>query len=593
MNKICLVNSNISQKGSDGDIQIVNFQRGFLILAAVLEKNGYAVEIVDLAWLFKQGELDVNTAFRRKAAELIIKLDINILGFNTRCDTYPNVLSIAKRCKELNPDSIIIFGGPQATFADEETLKEFNYVDIIVRGEGEQTLLEVMEALSRDKNLANIPGITYRQGGCIIRNGDRGPVENLDALPLPAYHLLKKYIQNDDRQLLKYASAYLETGRGCPYRCTFCASTLMNCNRNRLRSPKNIIEEIMLLSKEYNIRYFILGHDHFLANKKLVKEICRFILSRKIDIKWSCSSRIDAINVKDKSLLEMMSRSGCVGIFFGVESGSVRIQRLIKKNINPSLVCEAIRECQRHGISASVAFIMGFPEETREDINATLELALKCRQIKRCQPHIRLLAPMAGTEIFAKNKEKLVFTNFRSDMCRGPLIELKSNMDLVKKHPLLFSVFYTIKPRYVPIELPYKAITVFVKLLYAYPMSSYMAMKELKIEPLELLEELEKWERKCPQAKRLSCNNESDIFSPLKNVKYFPLFLKDLYKKNKLPFTFLRYILVPEQKKCKTFAQQGALLMKYVREKDMRKSRALLMQIYEKMHFVFDASAKI
>ena len=257
------------------------------------------------------------------------------------------------------------------------------------------------------------------------------------------------------------------------------------------------------------------------------------------------------------------------------------------------MVYETIRECQRYGISASAAFIMGFPEETREDINATLELALKCRQIKRCQPHIRLLAPMAGTEIFAKNKNKLIFTDFRSDMCRGPLLELKSSMDLVKKHPLLFSVFYMIKPMYVPIELPYKAITVFVKLLYAYPMSSYMAMKELKIEPLELLEELEKWERKWSKEKRLSCDEKPDIFSHLENVEYFPLFLKDLYEKNKLSFHFLRYILEPEQKKCKTFSRQGALLMEYVREKDTRKSNILLRQIYKTMHFIFDASAKI
>src|SRR4030042_1236482 len=153
--RICLVNSNISQKGSVGDFQVANFQRGFLGLAAVLEKNGHRVEFVDLAWLIKQGKLAINASFHRNAAELIIKQGIDILGFNTRCDTYPNVINLAKRCKELNPGSTIIFGGPQASFTDEETLKNLDFVDIIVRGEGEYTLLEIINALKENKGLAD------------------------------------------------------------------------------------------------------------------------------------------------------------------------------------------------------------------------------------------------------------------------------------------------------------------------------------------------------------------------------------------------------------------------------------------------------
>ena len=585
--KICLVNSNISQKGSDGDMQIVNFQRGFLSLAAFLEKNGYAVNVVDLGWLYKQGKLEINADFHRNAAKHIIKQGINLIGFNTRCDTYPNVVNLARKCKELNPNATIIFGGPQASFTDEETLKKLPFVDIVVRGEGEYTLLELANALNANKPLTNIQGITYRENGRVIRNIDREHIKDLDSLPLPAYHLIDKYIRSDDKLLFKYFCAYLETGRGCPYRCTFCGSTLMDRNHNRLRSPQEIIKEIILLKNKYHFNYFIFGHDHFLANKKMVKRICRSIVAKKLDIKWTCSSRVDAIGMLDEKLLETMSKAGCVGIFFGVESGSQRIQKIIRKNINVSLVPEVIQECQKHGIYARAAFIMGFPEETKEDMNATLELALKCRQIKKCEPHIRLLGPMAGTDIFARNKDRLVFTGFRSDMSGGPLVNLKSNMDLAKKYPSLFSVFYVVKPRHVPTTLPNEAVTTFVKLLYTYPMSTYLGIKELKITPLDLLEELKKWAKK----KGSGSSKKSSIIKNLESKKYFPLFLKYLYKRNKVSFDFLKPITAAEEGKCEKYIRQSKLLHRYIREKSAFKSNTILRKMYETMHF--DNAARI
>lgn len=575
--KICLINSNISQKGSDADLQIVNFQRGLLSLAAALEKNGHTVEVVDLAWLVKQGKLEIDTSFHDNAARLITGQAINILGFNTRCDTYPHTLNIAKRCKELNPNSTVILGGPQATFTDEETLKKFYFVDIIVRGEGEETLLEIIDALNEDKDLVNIPGISYRENGCVVKNKDRDLIKDLDSLPLPAYHLMERYIRRNDKLLFKYCCAYIEAGRGCPYRCTFCASTLMDRNYNRLRSPENIIKEITLLRRKYEIKNFIFGHDHLLANRKIVEKICRLILSRKIDIEWTCSSRIDAIDIIDKELLKIMFESGCRGIFFGIESGSSRIQKLIRKNINLSLVPKVIQECEKYGISASAAFIVGFPEERKEDINATLELALKCRQFKKCLPYIRLLSPMAGTDIFFKNRDRLVFTGFRSDMSGGPLAELKGTMDLVKKHPLLFSVFYVIRPQYVPINLPHEAVMTFVKIIYTYPMSSYVAMKELKIKPLGLLEELKKWAKK----KKLGRNKKAVILTHLENIRYFPLFLRDLYRQKKFSFLFLSYIIEKEERNCKMYLQQSKLIKQYVKEKCIQKSYMLLKQMLQ------------
>ena len=543
--KTCFINSNaiVNIIGKSA----VDFDVGLLSIAAILEKNRHSVEIIDLAWLIRQGKLSVDNDFHANAARLITKHGSDVLGFNTRCDTYPFVLNIAKRCKEINPKATIILGGPQATFTDIDTLKAFPCVDIIVRGEGELTIVELIKRLEGKQDLKDISGISYKQNGRIIRNRDRELIEDLDTLPLPAYHLMEKYLSCEDKLSLRDLRIYIQVGRGCPYRCTFCSVTMLWKNRYRLRQQKNILDEIIFLNRRYKIKKFYFGHEHLLYNRKEVIKICAALLRKKIVIEWECASRIDSV---DSELLSMLSKSGCRKIHFGIESGSLRIQKDIQKNINPLAVLKVLKECAKYGISTILSFIIGFPEEKRKDINATLELALRCRQFKGCNPCVRLLGLMPGTALFLKDKNRLTITDFWYNLAGNlPIVKLRDNEKLIKKYPSIFSVFYAVKPKYVPIRLPYETVGVFLRLMYTYPLSFYAAMKELRSPPIELLQGFKKWAKKrMPRQSK-----KKTVLSGLENARSFPVFLRGIYMKRRVSSEFLDCIIEIENKNFKKY----------------------------------------
>ena len=541
--KICLINSNFTEQIMPNFM--VNFEAGLLSLAAVLEENRFKVKIINLYQLIKQKKIIADSFFCDNAARFIIERGIDILGFNTRCDTYPIVLNIARKCKELNPSSIIILGGPQSTFTDLETLREFPFIDVIVRGEGEQTLLDLMRLFKsyKDRNLKDVAGITYRKNDRIVQNKPRELIKDLDSLPMPAYHLVEDYFPAPDE--LKYGWIYISIGRGCPHNCTYCSTGKMWQKCYRLRSPRNILKEIKFLKKRYGISRFYLGHDNFLTKKEDVIKLCNLLLQSKIGIKWTCSSRIDSI---DASVLKIMSESGCQRIFFGIESGSPKIQKIIKKNIDVSVIPGRLKECEKYNIATALSFIVGFPEEKAEDLNATLGWALKARLSRNSYSYIRLLMPMPSTTLFMKNRDRLVLRDSWNHLYLiGDLIKKVSwSKNLIKKYPLIFSSFYTIKLKYFSKNLPYEAVTTFSTLLCAYPMSSYISLHELRISPLILLQELKLWGKK----KRLNRGKKAITLLRSLCLRYFPAFLEDMYKQKDISIKLVSHILNLEKKNC-------------------------------------------
>lgn len=433
-----------------------------------------------------------------------------------------------------------------------------------------------MDKLKNKQDLKDVCGISYREDGRIIRNKDREFIEDLDLLPLPAYYLMERYISSRDRALFKKRWVYIQTGRGCPYKCTFCASGLMYNNYYRTRSSENIIEEVLFFNKRYKINKFVFGHDHFLINRVFVERVCSFLLQKKININWICSSRIDAL---DSKLLKTMSKSGCKRICFGIESGSMRIQKSIGKNLNLSLVPEIIKECEKYNISVTLPFIIGLPEERNIDIDATLDLILRLAACHRRHIYIqlRLLAPFAGTDLFEKNKDRLIFTGFWSEMSEGPMIRLKENINLIKKYPLLFSSFYIIKPKNLSTTFLYTTLVTFSNLLHSFPLSFYIVTKELKITPLQLLKDLKKWGRE----KGLNNNEKITIFCLRLITKHFPHFLKDLCYRNKIPFKLLGYIVEAERKQCNLHFKKSRKIKEYINEERVQKRYGLLSKILQ------------
>ncbi len=530
--KICFVNSNFY---IDGILKGgYHLPVGLLMLAATLKQKGFTSEIIDLPYLVKQHKLTMNQRFAAEAAELIIRKNIKVIGFNTRCDTYPLVLATAKKCKELRRDIIIILGGPQATFCDIETLEKFPFVDVIVRGVGELTIVDLMERIKKGSGFNNILGITFKEkNGRVIKNSERNICRNLLRIPQPSYYLLDKNIRKN--KIVDWPIIY---GRGCPGKCIFCSTSLMNRRHFMVRRIQDILAEIEFIKKKYNISHFHFIHDQFVGNKEKVSELCELLLSRKLMITWGCSARINCL---DPDLIALMSKAGCKGIFFGIESGSPRIQRLIQKHLDVSRVIGVIEACDKHNIQTIVSFILGFPEEREEDVNMTLNLALRCRILSNCNIQLHLLSPMSGTVLLKKYEERLVFTKIFSDLCAVNWINSKECISLIRQYPKIFTSFYTIKPKYIPLTLPYKITNIFVNILRISPVTCSIVLKDLQWSPIKITCEFEKWLR----------NKKKKKFFQLSTVEMrnlFQSFFEYSYKKDSLKLELLRRVSFIEKK---------------------------------------------
>ncbi len=321
--------------------------------------------------------------------ETISKFEPDVVGLTIMTTTLPSAFKVASICKEYSRNSIIIAGGIHPTVEPERVLRNKD-IDFLVAGEGEQTLLELLEAIrSEGRALNRIHGLAYRQNGSFNWNGARALYPNIDKIPFPARHLVLRPELYTPSEM-----AHLVTSRGCPYRCTFCEAHKLWTRRARFRTPENVISEIRSVIDEYHSHDFRFNDDSFTVNRKRVMEICRRIIEEKLDIGWTCLSRVDLV---DDELLAMMKEAGCQSISFGIESGSERILKLIKKDTNRDMIFQAVRQVRKNKIKFSTCFMIGLPFETREDIDQSLQM------MKRIRPdlvNVCTFTPYPGSEIY-------------------------------------------------------------------------------------------------------------------------------------------------------------------------------------------------
>ena len=447
--RICLVTSIVVEHKTENKTEAwQHIPTGLLSLATVLEKKGHEVSVVDFNLLINRGEIEYDTDFYDNAAKYLKNYNAAVLGFSTVCNSYPHTIQIAQRYKELCKDknAIIVLGGPQASAVDLDTLTNFQFIDLIVRGEGELTFAEVIEKLETGETFADIRGITYRENGStkIKRNPDRELIPDLDTLPIPAYHLYP-ISENSD-----YEEIPLDIGRGCPYDCIFCSTAQFWKRKYRLKSIDRILKEIEFLKAKYPVCVFSITHDLFTANKKRLVEFCDALIDEGLDINWSCYGRIDTM---DSVLLEKMAEAGCIRIFYGIESGSAKMQRYIGKNLDLSEVITVIKDTIKSGIQVQTSFIIGFPEETEEDLRQTIDLFIDCFQsgVDIEQSNLFLLTPLPDTRAYLENKDNLIF--YELTYFGGVRIGEDKNLEIVRKYPSVFPSFYFIKPRYLDLKM--------------------------------------------------------------------------------------------------------------------------------------------
>ena len=357
---------------------------GIAYLAAFLRENGVNVEILDPVF---EGLYIAEKRLRNP--------DYDILAVSTLTMNFEDGLKMAKIAKEANPNCITIFGGIHSTIFPEEVIKN-KEVDVVCIGEGEYTLLELVQQLEKNRDFEGIRGTILKT----VKNPPRPPIQKLDDIPFPARDLLpmKDYLFTRVGRVgweLRSPSTSMITSRGCYFRCTFCSSHLLFGRKVRFRSAKNVVDEIEHLCQDYNIKGISFVDDTFAQNLKRIKDISSEIIKRKLDIEWICMGRVDTVS---KEMLKEMKKAGCVGIGYGIESGSQHIlDNYIKKGINLNQVENAIKITREVGLTSVAYFMMGTPGETIEDIKKTIEFAKK---LNTDAVNFTITIPMPGTELY-------------------------------------------------------------------------------------------------------------------------------------------------------------------------------------------------
>lgn len=355
-----------------------------LALAAYMGTKGYKVQLLDTR----------TKDFRRHdfSKDICVGISNSFSGIQIESG-----LELAQYIKSLHPEIPIIWGGNHPSFNPRQTI-EHPLVDFVVKGEGEETLYELSEALRNKKSYESIKGIVYKKGNQIIENPDR-PFLNLPELPIAAYHMLNIEDYSHIKKYFDYQSS-----RGCPNRCGFCYSLNFCRARWRSKPAETVIAELTYLFNKYGVEQFMIVDDNFFVNQERVRKICESMIMNKMNVLWHANCRLDYFSRYDIDFLKLLRESGCQQIVFGAESGSQKILDSIKKDITVAQILKAAELCKEANIVAGFSFILGLPGEKKEDVMATLDVYDK---IKLINPHAKivgmsLFTPLPGTVLYEK-----------------------------------------------------------------------------------------------------------------------------------------------------------------------------------------------
>ncbi len=405
---------------------------GLLSVAAYAEARGHDVQVLDA--IAEQLTLDQVERFIREHQPRFVGLT----GVTIQIGSVHRVAAVVK---SVLPGSTVVVGGAHATALPEEVLEDAN-IDYVIRGEGEKSFAALIEG----EPIESITGLSYRSDnalGPIRHNAPGAPIEDLDSLPMPAYHLIRFELYKPAVGAYRRLPALaMTTARGCPGKCTFCSSAQTPL---RTRSALHIVNEIEQLQARYGIREINFYDDTFTIFKRNVAKLCDLIVERGIDVTWSCFARIDGIN---RSLMEKMHKAGCHQIMFGIESADPGILKNIRKPINLGRACEVVRTAQQVGITARAAFMLGNPGETAETMRRTIDFA------KKLDPDIVLFnitVPFPGTQLFewANRNGYLRTRDWREYDGANALMELPtvSGDEVNRMYRVAYREFY-LRPRY-------------------------------------------------------------------------------------------------------------------------------------------------
>ncbi len=355
---------------------------GLLYIAGyLLEHSDYEVDIID-AQVERLGYPELEARIAEKQADVI--------GITSMTLTLLDVIETIKTAKLVWPDSIIVLGGPHASIYPAETAKLYG-VDFVVIGEGEETTLELINAIDKNNSVENVLGICFMKDGRRYLSPPRPLLDDLDSLPIPP-RILIPYQSYFSILFNRSPVTSIFTSRGCPYRCTFCDRPHLG-KIFRCRSAENVVKEIQGCVS-LGIRDFLFYDDTFTVDKERVHRICDLIVENSLDVTWDVRAHVNTINNR---LLVKMKEAGCQAIHYGVESGNDRILKSIKKGITKDKVREVFKMTKGAGLKCLAYFIIGFPDETMAEIEDTYNFAV---ELDPDYLHLTKLCPFPSTQIY-------------------------------------------------------------------------------------------------------------------------------------------------------------------------------------------------
>jgi anaerobic magnesium-protoporphyrin IX monomethyl ester cyclase len=379
----------------------------------------------------------------------------DIIGITCPTPVYYIVQQICSDLKRKDKDVKIVIGGPHVTALPKESLTETE-CDVVVIGEGELTFLDIVSRLKDGKDLHSVPGIAYKENGDVYVNKRRELINDLDILPFPAKDLLplSRYYLPPTKRIKSERATNMITSRGCPFSCNFCMAKTIWTSKTRLRSVKNVIEEIKLNVDVYRLTEFSFHDELFTFRRDRVIELCQSILKEGIDITWVCQARAGSV---DLEMLTLMKRAGCGKIAFGFESGSDRMLKLMNKKETIENAVESVSLCKKAGIGVEGAFILGYPGEDLKSINDSIKFALELD----CETVAWFIAiPYPGTRLYYEAIEKGYLKERINWMEFAPVSNLESPMiipnftpeELMKWKKRAYRKYY-LRPKYVFMKL--------------------------------------------------------------------------------------------------------------------------------------------
>ena len=411
-------------------------QIGLYSLQNVL-KDKYHVKVINFDYLNYIGEflyLECIEENIENITKYILKFNPKVLGFYAISSSYAISLMVAKRVRLRQPSIKIIFGGPQATLTAKESLEVFPFIDAIALGEAELYIGSLIDSLINNKDLSSFQGIAVRNSSDICINYFKDKISNNDLGNYTVYDF-----EDIDFDLME--NIPIDAGRGCPFGCTFCSTSIFWGRSFRIKPVQQLIHEMNTYHKLFNKNYFTFNHDMFTADKKYLDEFCQSMIQNNLSFLWSCSSRVDALN--NQTILKM-KEANCDHIYIGIETGSQSMQRKIGKHLKLDQVRQTLLILKDSGISATISFIYGFPDETVEEFRDTLKLIEYIFQLGIRRVQLHLFMPLPQTTEVRKVIDRLYFDPETADVSifnsRYVNQEIRS---MIESNKAIFSQIYT------------------------------------------------------------------------------------------------------------------------------------------------------